>query len=1429
MAVTNFSRLVITGSRSSHDSTSSHNNGSHDEDGAAFFWDPQPQASRSRTKLLQDQLDQATLRIRDLESELALTKLMDPTSDAHHPREEGVSQRTEMLRAKQDVTNRIIQIGEKGREVERSAKRLQQNEQSLAADFRAAISKLASAEQYELVSSALRALETESREFQRESGEREKSDSEIELRSEKNKREDELRRRLEELEADNRTLAASMEELDRQNAESIERVLSLKEELQKKHHSLQSAYEHLYVDYNQALGTIETLQQQNYEPSKPPTKESLNSAVQTTMPLTVDQETEVTVSKEDKGTEATVSKEDKGTDASLDNQEEPQLDASAELRKVQEVVKNSSLQIPGRDEPSGSSSEDSLFVSLAKSAVELKWQRDALEHKFTGQCRELKDSHELRDALQMDCEDLQQNVESLLVEVQRLKSNLPSIPEASEERVASLETETESLQAEVRSLREINAKMSRELRAIREAVRDSGAEIDVAARIEALLTDREHLSRDDPAEMLRVALDENVSLRRRVDAMESELRVSVERCKGIDENLELIEELKLDVENARRELKIAASSSKRLENSLNILQEAKIEVDTENEVLAREKEQLEADLRLLRDSDLKHGDAEALAKLRDELTRGREEKDDLEYDLMKMRQELDRAFVELELARTGAEELRANGDRLARENAKLQDQFAEAQAENQDKLELLNTEMSLLKQELDGCREELESALEARRVAEERVAVLDTANKDGATKMDSLEVENRRLTGALDESTSSLGSTTEKLRTSEERNSALESENTELKSENQRLVEKIDEMRNKVLEHKEEIGRLEEKLKCAETYRSTTESELAKLKVDVMEFRSSGREIISTQLQAEPREVESNGVPGKIRDEADGEDRPVETVDPDSRQELMSLQLAEKSKEIEELRATMAKDKESVLMARETVENLSQLISAKDAEIAKTSASHALLSEERGKLVQLVQEKHSESLQYHAEIQRLTHLLGEQNTKLQKITAERDAGAAALQEKETQLLWTQNEMQVLRQRLQEVEEAGDHVERCSLPEHSVLGKRTSELEEKNKALEAAVIQDQTNMRYLQEQLVEAQSKESAALKEVERLRNHLVEIEANYTEEALQTEEIRNALEARLVQAEEKLKNSSTMYTSASVRANQQVETLQQQLALIVQQRDDLQNKISAAEDKVLSYTASLTNLQLVLEQFQRDKEKDIQEATTKLRAQLQDSYREQEALRNDIINLKAELLEAKDALKAASRLTEELGKKSERIEELGQEVNKLTELVNTADQRIEEAKKSGEGKVDKTLIKNLLLGYISSPANDKLSVLRVCANVLDFNKSEREKSGLDSGSAKNSWFASLVNSGSSSGTDQEASLSTAFIRFLENESQPKVQLPAMQLSNSPINRPGHSRQHSSSSTQSSLLLTNINLPTFPDFVPARNTGSILKEVLKDS
>lgn len=55
-----------------------------------------------------------------------------------------------------------------------------------------------------------------------------------------------------------------------------------------------------------------------------------------------------------------------------------------------------------------------------------------------------------------------------------------------------------------------------------------------------------------------------------------------------------------------------------------------------------------------------------------------------------------------------------------------------------------------------------------------------------------------------------------------------------------------------------------------------------------------------------------------------------------------------------------------------------------------------------------------------------------------------------------------------------------------------------------------------------------------------------------------------------------------------SIRANQQVESLSSQCRLLTEQKERLQAQLAAAEDKLHKQAAALTNLQIVLEQFQR-------------------------------------------------------------------------------------------------------------------------------------------------------------------------------------------------------------------------------------------------
>lgn len=55
----------------------------------------------------------------------------------------------------------------------------------------------------------------------------------------------------------------------------------------------------------------------------------------------------------------------------------------------------------------------------------------------------------------------------------------------------------------------------------------------------------------------------------------------------------------------------------------------------------------------------------------------------------------------------------------------------------------------------------------------------------------------------------------------------------------------------------------------------------------------------------------------------------------------------------------------------------------------------------------------------------------------------------------------------------------------------------------------------------------------------------------------------------------------------SSIRANQEVETLRNQIKLLEKQRDEVQARLSEAEDARSRSEAALINLQVVLEQFQ--------------------------------------------------------------------------------------------------------------------------------------------------------------------------------------------------------------------------------------------------
>lgn len=97
---------------------------------------------------------------------------------------------------------------------------------------------------------------------------------------------------------------------------------------------------------------------------------------------------------------------------------------------------------------------------------------------------------------------------------------------------------------------------------------------------------------------------------------------------------------------------------------------------------------------------------------------------------------------------------------------------------------------------------------------------------------------------------------------------------------------------------------------------------------------------------------------------------------------------------------------------------------------------------------------------------------------------------------------------------------------------------------------------------------------------------------------------------------------------------------------------------------------------------------------------------------------------------------------------------------MHVLEQKICDYEGNQADRVDKSLVKNLFIGYCVAPPNDKSQILKLISTVLDFNKSESDKVGLNKHQA--SWLSSVFQADSNrNGMYNPLSFSTTFFYYL--------------------------------------------------------------------
>lgn len=445
------------------------------------------------------------------------------------------------------------------------------------------------------------------------------------------------------------------------------------------------------------------------------------------------------------------------------------------------------------------------------------------------------------------------------------------------------------------------------------------------------------------------------------------------------------------------------------------------------------------------------------------------------------------------------------------------------------------------------------------------------------------------------------------------------------------------------------------------------------------------------------------------------------------------------------------KENENELL-KQAVTNLKERALILEMEIGK-------LKEENEKVVAKEKEKETEFRALHETNMQFSMLLREKEFESSSMREKASALENLLKEKE------QGKAGELNHLLNEVK---------SMQEKAVL------FQHERDQVMLALKQKQMETSALQNEVQHLRDKEQRLKQELERLRNHLLEMEDSYTREAVAAGDREMELRKKLTTLEGKLLSSSTAVETASHQATMQVESLQEQLNLVSHQRDEALMQLNMSQEQVKQYALSLTNLQIVLEQFQQEEKAMYSAELDKHRRQNTELRQKVERMEDRVVSLQEQLEEANTALESASRLTEQLDLKEEQIEELKRQGDLKQEMLDDAQNKLMNLIHSTEGKVDKLLMRNLFVGHFHTPKNKRHEVLRLMGSILGLQKNEVDELLVEENRGVTRWVTGWLGGSASAksvpNTPQRPShastlnnsFSELFVKFLEVESLPK-------------------------------------------------------------
>lgn len=258
----------------------------------------------------------------------------------------------------------------------------------------------------------------------------------------------------------------------------------------------------------------------------------------------------------------------------------------------------------------------------------------------------------------------------------------------------------------------------------------------------------------------------------------------------------------------------------------------------------------------------------------------------------------------------------------------------------------------------------------------------------------------------------------------------------------------------------------------------------------------------------------------------------------------------------------------------------------------------------------------------------------------------------------------------------------------------------------------------TTVETLKEELVASHEEAERSSRELDTLRAQTLQESSH---EALQRErELRETqLELERCRMErDEWERAASHEKALAEDAQETAETLRRELELERELRARDAEALAAEQEKA-------ANLQSVLQDFQAAKDHELRQAVKDYEAQLQQVTLSLAEFKHRAHTAELQLEESQTNITRTAELENQVKEKNLLIGKLRHEAVIMNEHLVEALRRLR--KSSSETNVDRRLVTNVLLSYITTPRGDtkRFEMLSLLASILNWSDQEKEKAGI--------------------------------------------------------------------------------------------------------